>query len=79
MNEYKETLVLIDSNKLTIKQLVSILVLIVSKLNINTISGMARSESKTPRGINISSQYKKIDIGCQKMAISGLPGDNMPF
>ena len=79
MDKYKEILILIDSDKLNLSQLVSILILIVSKIDINTISGMARSKGKTPRGIEISKLFTKIYIGCQKMAISGLPGDSMPF
>jgi hypothetical protein len=54
MDDFKETLINIESDKFTLDQLVSILILIVSKININTISGMARSEGRTPRGINIS-------------------------
>jgi hypothetical protein len=79
MDRYKETILLIDSGELTIKQLVSIMILVVSKININTISGMSRSEGKTPRGILISNKYKKTYIGDQKMCIEGLCEDNFPF
>ena len=40
--------------------LVSILALTAAKLDINTISGMADSENKTPRGIRIRYSYKNI-------------------
>ena len=59
--------------------IVSILILCASDLEINTISEMARKENKTPRGILISNQYKKIMIGKQKFAIKGLTTSNLPF
>lgn len=79
MDKFKETIIYLDSDNITLDQLVSILVLIVSKININTISGMARSEGKTPRGIDTSSRYRKLMVGCQKMAISGASNNSMPF
>ena len=79
MDKFKKTLLNIDNDKFTLEQLVSILVLIVSKININSISGMARSENKTPRGILISNQYRKILIGVQKLCVKGLPEDKFPF
>ena len=51
MDDFKNTLLLIDSDKLSKKQIVSILLLCVGKLEINTISGMANTESKTQIGI----------------------------
>ena len=60
-------------------QVVSILVLCSQILEINTISEMARMENKTPRGIKISNQYKKINIGKQVFAIKGISEDNLPF
>jgi hypothetical protein len=51
MNKYKETVLLIDSDEFNKTQLVSILELLVFKLEIDTISGMAKSENKSPRGI----------------------------
>lgn len=61
------------------QSLVSILILCASNLEINTISEMARLEGKTPRGILISKQYKKIKIGIQTLVIKGLKDDNFPF
>ncbi len=79
MDDFTQMLINIDSKKYTLSQMVSILILIVSKLNINTISGMARSENKTPRGITISNRYKKINIGVQTFAIKGIINDGLPF
>ena len=79
MDNFKETQLNINNDKFTLSELVSILVLIVSKININTISGMARSEGKTPRGIKISSQYRKESIGDQLMCVKGLKDCNLPF
>ena len=55
---YKETIINISEN-FTKEQLVSILILTTSVLDIDTISEMARKENKTPRGIKISNKYKK--------------------
>lgn len=72
-------MILIEDNKFSLSEMVSILVLIVSKVNIKTISCMARSENKTPRGIKISNQYRKENIGGQLMAIKGLEESKLPF
>ena len=52
--------------------LVSILELIVNKIDIDTISGMARSEGKTPRGIKFSKKYRKVTIGNANLAVKGV-------
>ena len=79
MDKLKETLICIDSDDFSTKELVSILVLVESKLDILTISRMARSEGLTPRGVTISDRFKKIKIGGQTMAIKGLKNDKFPF
>jgi hypothetical protein len=56
--------------------LVSILELIVSKIDIDTISGMARSEGKTPRGVKVSKKYRKVNIGSAKLAVKGVKNLN---
>jgi len=61
------------------EKLVAILELVISKLEINTISEMARLENKSPNGINVSNNYKKIFIGKQKFAIKGVRDDKFPF
>ena len=61
------------------ESIVSILVLCSQMLDIDTISEMARKENKTPRGIKISNQYKKIQIGKQTLVIKGLEENSMPF
>jgi hypothetical protein len=66
-------------DKLDLSQRVSLLILLTHDIEINTISEMARLENKTPRGIKISNQYKKINIGKQIFAIKGISEDNLPF
>lgn len=79
METFKNTVLGIGSDKYNIEQLVSILVLCASKLEVNTISEMARIENKTPRGIRTSKQYRKITIGKQVFAIKGLSDSGLPF
>ena len=79
MENLTSILVGISKEKYTPEQLVSILVLIESMIDINTISGMARSENKTPRGIRTSNQYLKVEIGCQLMAVKGIKDLGLPF
>lgn len=79
MDKFKETLLYLSSDDIKIESLVSLLVLIESRLEINTISATARNENKTPRGIRISNQYRKLHIGKQLFAVIGLKDDNMPF
>lgn len=40
---------------------------------------MSRRENKTPRGIRISNQYRKVPIGDQLMCVKGLIEDSLPF
>ena len=79
IKQYKKAKYNFENNNFKIENLVSILELAVSKLNINTISGMAKSEGKTPRGIRVSNCYRKTLIGKQKFAIKGLDDVNFPF
>ena len=67
LEKFKQTLLCIDSGEFNKPQQVAILELIADRLGLNTISEMARIEGKTPRGINISNQYKKIKIGKHKL------------
>ncbi len=62
-----------------INNLVTILELITSKLEINTISETARLENKSPNGIRNSNCYRKIKIGKQLFAIKGIKENNLPF
>ena len=70
---------LIEDPNLEIESLVSLLILIENKLDILTISNMARKEGKTPRGIRTSNQYRKEIIGGQLMAIKGSTENKLPF
>lgn len=79
MESIKDVVVNISEGKFTDEQLISILLLITEKIPIDTISETARKEGKTPRGIEISNQYRKIKIGKQKFAIPGLKADLFPF
>ena len=60
-------------------KLVAILELTVHKLELDTISEIARKEGKSPNGINKSKCYRKIKIGKQKFAIKGVRDNNLPF
>lgn len=80
MNKLAEILMFIDNSEdLTKSELLSILELVSTKIDIDTISGMARKENKTPRGIKTSNQYRKIKIGSQLMAVKGVKQTNLPF
>ena len=62
-----------------LEELVAILELTAHKTGVNTISEMARLENKSPNGINQSNQYRKIDLGIQKMCVKGLTDTTLPF
>lgn len=79
MDKFTETLLLLDSDEFDKNQVVSILLLASQQLEIDTVSEMARKEGKTPSGIKISNQYRKIKIGKQLFAVKGLSDDNLPF
>tara|TARA_R110000772_G_scaffold268686_2_gene397443 strand:+ start:335 stop:574 length:240 start_codon:yes stop_codon:yes gene_type:complete len=79
MENFKKQLLSIYNGDLTSDQLVSILILTSQMLEINTISGMARSEGKTPRGILISNRYRKVNIGKAKLAVKGVSEDELPW
>jgi len=65
---------IVDVNKL-----VTILELTLSKIDINTISEMARKECKSPNGISTSNCYRKIKVGKQLMVIKGVRDNSLPF
>lgn len=50
-------------------EMVTILELISIKLNIDTVSEMARKEGKSPNGIKVSKRYKKTKIGKQTLVV----------
>lgn len=85
MDKFTETLVYLDSDKLTDSQIVSVLILIKDKLDMNTICELARinklnnQRPSTPRGILISPDYTIIDIGKQKFGIKGVIKNGLPF
>jgi len=60
-------------------ELVAILELTASKLDILTISKMARKEGKSPNGIKASNCYYKTELGGQLMTVKGLRDSNLPF
>ena len=62
-----------------VNKLVAILELTASKIEIDTISEMARKEGKSPNGIRNSKRYRKIKIGKQTFAIKGIEDTNLPF
>jgi hypothetical protein len=75
----KEILLNIDSERYQLSEMVTILEVLTNKIDIDTISGMARKESKSPNGIKTSNRYRKIRIGSQLMCIKGLSESNLPF
>ena len=79
MKTSNEILIYIENSNISVQSLVSILELTVSKIEINTISEMARLENKTPTGIKTSNCYRKLKIGKQKFAIKGIRDNNLPF
>ena len=79
LDKLKETILLVSSDELDVNQLLIILELTVSKLDINTVSETSRLEGKSPNGINGSKRYRKIMIGKQKMVIRGINESEMPF
>ena len=62
-----------------LNKLVAILEVTANKLEINTISEMARLEGKSPNGVRESKKYRKVRIGVQLMCIKGLDDTNLPF
>ena len=79
MENFAKVLKMIDEGFFSDSELLSLLELISIKIDIETISSMARKEGKTPRGIRISNHYRKIKIGSQLMAVKGLKENNLPF
>jgi len=79
MNNFRNQLLSIENDTYTQIQLVQILELAASKLEINTISEMARMEGKSPNGIKNSKAYLKIKIGKQSFAVKGVRDNNLPF
>ena len=79
MDNYTQTLILLDQSDFTPEQRVQLFELTLSKVDIDTIQGMADKTGLTYNGVKMSKRFKKKMVGCQKMAISGVKQDNMPF
>lgn len=79
MENYKNTVKLIHSDTFDLNQTVCLIEFLCNKIDINTISGMARSENKTPSGIRKSNKYRKINIGDAALCIKGLNDTKLPF
>lgn len=75
----KDIALALDNDSFDLLELVAILELTKDKLNINTISEMARQENKSPNGIRVSNKYRKIKIGKQIMVVKGVDNSNLPF
>ncbi len=75
----KNIVLALENNELSDVDLVIILELVSHKLEINTISEMARIEGKSPNGIRTSKRYRKLKIGKQLFAIKGLNDVSLPF
>lgn len=75
----KDILIAMDSAELTATEIVLLIEFLSNKIDINTISEMARIENKTPRGIRISNQYRKLNIGKQLLCVKGVTDSNLPF
>lgn len=75
----KDIVLALDNDSFSLLELVTILELTKDKLNINTISEMARQENKSPNGIRVSNKYRKIKIGKQIMVVKGIDNSNLPF
>lgn len=79
MESFKNQILSISNGEYTQEQLVSILLLCVDYLDIDTPSEMARRLNKTPKGLKDSNNYKKIKIGKQLLVVNGVKEDNLPF
>lgn len=80
MKEYAEILKFIaESKSLDYEKLLSILIVAADRLDIDTVSGMAEKENKTPAGIRLSNNYRKIKIGRSTLVVNGLCETNLPF
>ena len=62
-----------------VETLVTILELCKDSINIDTVSGMARKENKTPKVIRKSKQYRKVQIGSALLVVKGLEENDFPF
>lgn len=79
MENFKNIAISIHQTKLEVLEIVSLIELLSNKIDINTISGMARSENKTPRGIRTSNKYRKLKIGESLLCVKGINDTNLPF
>ena len=79
MKKYRELAIAIHSSELKSEEVVLLIELLSNKIDINTISGMARQEKKTPKGIRESKRYRKIRIGSALLCVKGVDDNKLPF
>ena len=78
LEQHKQTLLYLDSIE-NLEYLVQYFELIESKLDIDTIQGIANIEGKSFNGIKKSKRYRKTKVSSQKMAIKGLNENKLPW
>ena len=66
-------------DNLPTKLLVTILELIVTKVELYSASEMAEKEGRSRNGILVSNRYKKIKVGRTTLAIKGIRNDEDEF
>jgi hypothetical protein len=59
--------------------LVAVLELSAALSGVDTVSEMARKNGISPQGVRSSKRYRKIKIGKQTMAVSGIMISDLPF
>ena len=81
MENFNNILLVLQKDDLRANQVLALIEILCTKIDINSISGMARSENKTPRGIRISSNYRKFNIRDAVLCVKGLKDidSNLPF
>jgi hypothetical protein len=84
MSDFKETLILITKDNLTLIQKVTLIELLLTNIEVDTVSEIARIETKkgntiTRNGVLSSPRFRKFKIGKQMFAIKGLHNHNLPF
>jgi hypothetical protein len=69
----------IENNDFSIAELVSIMELSAHKCGATSIKDMANRTGKSTQWIGRSNDYRKTYIGAQRVVISGISDDSLPF
>jgi hypothetical protein len=79
MEDFKQTLILVEKGNLTPSQKVQIIELLMSGLEAGSITDISKLAGISYNGIKKSSRFKKLKLKSLTLCFNGVKNDDFPF